>query len=721
METPRDRSSGPRQPFRLGDWLIEPELNRISGRDQSHRIEPKFMDLLVLLASRPGAVLSRSEILDTVWQDVVVGEEVLTRAISELRRILEDDPQSPRYIETIRKRGYRLVEEIAPVGEPKQIASRPRPGVSRRIRPVTVGLIVVIVLLATLWYVLDRLGAPSIDVAEADRAMLVVLPFENLGSAEEDYFADGITEEITTHLAKLSGLSVISRSSAMKYKGTDKMMHEIGDELGVDYALEGTIRWNKSNGADRVRISAQLIRVSDDTHLWADTFDRVYGEIFDLQSEIAEQVAAALNVTLLDPEREALQARPTQNLEAYDLYLQARSLLDRSTTRDEYRLAVYLFEQAVGLDSTFTPALAQLARVYTSDYFHNRFPEEPRLDQGRAAALAALRHAPDEPEGHVAMGYYYYYGSRDYDNALKEFAIAKEKQPNNSEVLEAMGFVQRRQGKWEEARENLKRAMDLDPMSLDKRSNYIQTLILMHQWEEADQYTEEALAFDPGYAMFYIYKAIRYMLCSGDFNAAQAVLDQMRGRFPEGMVGQFQTYVEFMAGEYNKTLERYRSLEQLDQLYVEPDSADYHLTKGALYDLVSGLEVESEIAFAHYDTARAMLENQLAVSREDPHIHVQLSMAYTGLRQKERALYHARRAVEILPYSKDAVASPELIYNLAIVQAMFGEEDAAFDHLEFLLSVPSYVTVEMLQAHPFLKSIQDNPRFERMARQYKPL
>ncbi|MCK5619836.1 MAG: protein kinase, partial [Candidatus Krumholzibacteria bacterium] len=252
----------------------------------------------------------------------------------------------------------------------------------RRVLPTIAGVAVVaMIIVAAVFIFRDRPGGPAPTVERSQRIKLVVLPFENLGPTDHEYFADGITEEITTRLAKLSNLGVISRKSAMMYKDSEKSLKDIGAELDVKYALEGTIRWERSATADRVRINTQLIRVSDDTHLWAERYERVFEQIFELESEIAENVAEALNVTLLAPELAALQEEPTENFEAYDFYLKGRDLYERADGVDDRRLATGMLEKAVKLDSTFALAHALLARIYTNDYFNNLNREEPRLQQ----------------------------------------------------------------------------------------------------------------------------------------------------------------------------------------------------------------------------------------------------------------------------------------------------------------------------------------------------
>jgi serine/threonine-protein kinase len=587
----------------------------------------------------------------------------------------------------------------------------------RRIAGVTVLAIVVIALIAAIL----ELDTGEVPPAVAGRIKLVVLPFENLGPTDQEYFADGITEEVITRLAKLSGLGVISRTSAMKYKDSEKSLKEIGKELDVAYALEGTIRWDKSTDANRVRINTQLIRVSDDTHIWAERFDRVYEQIFTLESEIAENVAEALNVTLLEPERVALMEAPTENMEAFDDYLKGREMYDRAGDIDDYEIATKLVEKAVKLDSTFSLAHALLARYYTNDYFNNRFSDQPRLQQGRQAALAALRHNPDGPEGHVAMGYYHYYGSRDYENALAEFEIAKEMEPNDADMLQAMGFVQRRQGNWDAAYGNLTHAQELNPTSLDTRGNVIETALYMREYAEADTQIDRAIEMAPDYPVFVIYRAWRLMLAPGDLVAAQAIMTEVEEKYGSAAAINFQVNLYMLQGNYEAVLEQIPDIARAFHAFGEADSANYYLVKGLMYDMGNGLENESETATAYYDSARAVWERNLTNRPDDPNLHSSLALTYAGLRNKEKAYFHTDRATELLPLSKDALTGCNLLENKAAVKALFGDTDEAIDIIELLLDIPSVVTPAMLEHHPLLKVLRGNSRFEQLIREKQTL
>jgi len=592
----------------------------------------------------------------------------------------------------------------------------------RRVLPIiAVVAVVAMILVAAVFIFRDRPGGPAPTAERSQRIKLVVLPFENLGPTDHEYFADGITEEVTTRLAKLSNLGVISRKSAMMYKDSEKSLKDIGAELDVEYALEGTIRWEQSTNANRVRINTQLIRVSDDTHLWAERFDRVYEQIFELQAEIAEDVAGALNVTLLAPELAALQEEPTRNFEAYDFYLKGRDLYERGGDRRiDRQLATSMIEKAVKLDSTYSLAHALLARIYTNDYFNNLHREEPRLQQGRLAALAAQRQNPDGPEGHVAMGYYHYYGSRDYENALEEFEVAKSRDPNNADVLQAMGYVQRRQGNWDEAYKNLRRALELEPTSVDLFGAVIETAIYMRRFSDADRYIERGQAFAPKFPTFGAFKALRLMR-TGDFAAAQEVLDEHAQKHGGGAGLSIQINLDIYLGNYEDIRRRIPHLAFIEQMFGVADSANYYLVQALSYDLESGMENESETARAYYDSARAVWERQLEERPNDAQTHGLLAQAYAGLRIPDMALFHARRAIELMPLSKDALTGADMLMIEANIQALFGDVNDALDTMEFLLSIPSEVTPNTLEHNPLLFRLHDIPRFKEMIREKKTL
>ena len=590
----------------------------------------------------------------------------------------------------------------------RRIESGGRATAPRKSRTALVAAaLAVVVTIGAVWAVRNRSGNESgtANSAESDRKMLAVLPFENLGPTEHEYFADGITEEITTQLAKLSDLGVISRTSAMKYKDSNKSLREIGEELGVDYALEGSVRWDKSGDQNNVRITTQLIRINDDTHLWADNFDRVYDQIFALQSEIAQKVASALDVTLLEPERAALAVRPTKNLDAYDLYLRGRSQYENTHDPKDADAALAMIEQAVALDSTFSRAQAYLARTYSNQYFNRVHPDQPRVKQARAAALAATRHSAGQPAGSIAMGYYYYYADRNYVRALAEFEKAAKLQPNDADVLEAMAYVQRRQGKWEESVKNLERAMEIDPENTSRIINLSQTLGYMRRWNEAEAWLKRGLAKAPGSLEFNAYLAGAKLTKDGDPAACGAMLDPYVKKY--GSIALFRAQVYIMQRDYASVHELLPNLRAVPYT----DTTQYYSTRALAYHF----QDDDEHCRVYGDSALAFAKTQVEQNPDDAQILASYASLLALMDQKQEALRLIDKAVDMLPVSKDALTGADIRNERMILYLSVGDHDAAIREIQYLLSIPSQLNPVVLRLHPGFDHIRDDPRFKKLA------
>jgi tetratricopeptide (TPR) repeat protein len=319
------------------------------------------------------------------------------------------------------------------------------------------------------------------------------------------------------------------------------------------------------------------------------------------------------------------------------------------------------------------------------------------------------------------MGYYYYYGSRDYEHALAEFKLAEKTEPNNAAMLQAMGFVQRRQGNWDQALANLKRALELDPTSVDLYGNVIETSLYMRRYEEVDDFVEMAIEMAPEYPPFRIYSAVRLMLDPGDIEGALAMMNQLEEEFGNSVGMQFKLNLQMIAGQYDEILDTYPDLRTTFETVGDADTAYYYMIKGIVYDLKDGLLVESEPARAYYDSARVVWEKQLESRPDDYDILTQLGLVHTGLRNKEKAYEYIGRAVEIMPLSRDALSGGNVLENKAIINALFGDVDEAMDILEMLSGIPSFITPGTLKTNPLLAPLRGNPRFERLVREKKTL
>jgi serine/threonine-protein kinase len=553
----------------------------------------------------------------------------------------------------------------------------------------------------------------AIEAAEPDLRRLVVLPFDNVGPAEREYFAIGITEEITSRLAAIGQLRVISRTSAIKYKDTDKTLREIGEELDVDYVVEGTVLWQEQpDGPDRVRVTLQLIRVADDTHVWANRYDAVLADIFEVQSAIAEQVIEALDIALLEPERRALEARPTKNLEAYDYYLRGNDYLGRGTAPEDQRRAVEFYTRAVELDPEFALAHARLSIANARLFWFRVDPTAERIAAALAAAERALELQPDLPEAQMALGYYRYYGLLDFDGALEQFVLAQRQRPNDAELWAATGYVQRRQARWQESLRSLARAMELDPRSRQLAMNAAVSYQMLRQYDEAERLLNWAIAQRPDVDDAYSYKAQLRLSRYGRGERVREVLSAAeKNGDPALMVAQIISGYRWSAifriePDYRRVLAR-ATLAAFDS-----DSVGYFLSRTSHY----GHAVTPERDRAYYDSARAVLEARLRAQPEEAVDRADLALAYAGLGRPQDAAREAARAAELLPVSRNSLEGAALLEQLAEIYARTADYDAAMEVLERALAVPNFISTAQLRADPLWDPIRDRPRFQLLSR-----
>jgi len=631
------------------------------------------------------------------------------------RRCLEKDPR--RRLQHIGDVAIEIGETlnlpatVPPVTMPsstsleRKIADKPQ---WRRIVMTIVTAIIVIICGVALWSLFKKHPeSPSGEIR------LVVLPFENLGSTEDEYFADGITDAITARLGVIHGLGVISRQSAMKYKKREKDTRQIAKDLRVDYILEGTVqRERPSDPTSRVRIIPQLIMTSEDTHVWTEIYDDDMSEVFRLQSDVAEQVAQALDITLLEPQRQALRSEPTENMEAYDYYLRGDEYLYRSYFKNDFVIAIRMYEKSVELDPTFALAYARLSDAHGQMHWFLYDHSEERLAMAKQAVDKALELNPDLPEAHMALGNYYYYGYLDYDRALEQFAIARESQPNNSLLFAAIGYIRRRQGKFEQALANLKKASELDPLDKLVAMEVARTFMLLRKYPEAERYFERAISLAPDHPDPYHRKALLYLRPQGNTEKSRAVLEEAlqnsKSAAEDADIVILQVDIDVFDRNYP---------EALDRLSLKSEDINNRLCfipSALRYALIYGYMNKKELAKKYYDEAQSILESKIEKQPEDARFHSALGRTYAGLGRKEDAIREGKLAVELLPVTKDAWHGTLRVQDLARIYVMVGEFDAAIDRLEFLLSIPSEVTIPFLQLDPAWDPLRNHPRFKKL-------
>lgn len=621
-------------------------------------------------------------------------------------KLLEKDPQL-RYqraegvIPDLKRLIAASTSYIAPAA--------PKPRSSK----VLVGAIILLLVVIAVGVVYKLLVPERREVSE-DKKMLAVLPFENLGAPEDEYFADGITDEITSRLAKLSELWVISRTSAIQYKDTDKGLPQIAEELGVNYILEGTIRWNKTGDTNRVRITPQLIRVSDNTHLWTDRYDAVIDDIFAIQSSIAERVAEELDITLLESERQALTEQPSENTEAYHYYLRGWQFFNNHTPKD-YMNAEAMYLKAIELEPDFASAYAWLSVVHTQIYARYLDRTDERLTAAKEAADRALEIAPDLSDAQGALAWYHFVVLKDYDRALEEFTILREKQPSDATFSFCIAKIELRQGKWEDAVADFQRAIRLNPRSSTFCNEYGVALFYLRRYDKAEALYNRAIELKPDMRFAHHNKSLLYLFRNGDIKAARQVLQdalQKNDRWSE--LTDLEALLDIMVGDYDRALTLLNDIRDISEIPAY-DSAYYYNFKGDVYRYMN----QAELMKSSYDSARTILERIVLTEPKNPWYHAELSLTFAGLDRKQEAIREGQLAIELGPVSENALQGADLIKNLAIIYAIVGEYDLAIEQLDYLLSIPSEVSVPWLKIWPDFAPMRDHPRFQALLEKYE--
>ncbi|UCC43158.1 MAG: protein kinase [Candidatus Zixiibacteriota bacterium] len=561
------------------------------------------------------------------------------------------------------------------------------------------GLVVTILAVAAVtvlyfWWPFRSDDRPGVMAREP---VLAVMPFDNLGAAEDDYFAEGVADEIVTRLFKFGQLKVISRFSTAQYRDTDKDLQTVGNELGCRYLVTGQVHWDRTAEPSRVRINASLVDVVDGSQLWAESYEGVHAGIFGLQSDIAASVTNALNLAVGESEQFALRAEPTADLQAYDFFLRGNQYFNTSWGRDDVRNATLMFERAVTLDSTFALAWAMLSRAHASMYWEYHDRSQNRSDLARLAADRALNLQPDLPEGHLALGYYYYHCMEKFTDAQREFETALERCTNNAELYNAIAVIQRRTGHLDSSLANFQKALELDPRSHLKAFDVGLVHGLLRQYAEADTYLDRTILLCPDWDLPHIYKAWLPIFRDGDVVAARAILEA--GRDMANLVESryYWWLSRIVRRDYDVVLRETR--------VGTEDSAVYFLHCAQMHRLLGQVDRER----SYCDSARALLQTKLQEHPDDARYHSYLGLAYAGLRQKDSALLHGQRAVELLPTTRDAFDALFLLINLAETLVILGEYDAAVQRLEFMLSIPGFVSKPYLKLDPLWEPLHDHP------------
>jgi TolB-like protein/Flp pilus assembly protein TadD len=559
--------------------------------------------------------------------------------------------------------------------------------------------------------------APPSSIPEKS---IAVLPFENLSDDQQNtYFADGIQDDILSSLAKVADLKVISRTSVRQYRGGGRNLREIGAALGVAHILEGTVR----RSGNRVRVNTQLINARTDDHIWVDTFDREITDLFALQSELAEQIAAALQANISPREKASLQLHPTADLDAYDLYLRARDLFRWSGAgdpRENGEKALQLLGEALDRDPQFALAHALASRFHAELYWFGFDRSGDRLLRAKREAETALRIHPELGDARLALAYYHYYGGHEYELARKQLALAQQATPNDAEVWDGAAAVDRREGRWQDAIANFEKAWQLDPRNTSVIWNLAETYACLGRYEEAQGRFADGLMINPNAHMFSLAKAAIELKKDGDVGALGEALETIPREFdPGGAVTTVAVRLHLMKREFSlaaAVLERSRYREFNDGgIGGTAGSLDgYAFPKEWYEGLVARGQGDQPRAERIFETALRLVEADPRQCSSDAKTNSMLGLISATLRRREEALGYGRRAVELLPVSMDAYDGPIMATNLAVIYAYLGERDLALEQLKRLMKVPNGPTPGTLRIETEWDSLRSDPRFQKL-------
>ena len=612
---------------------------------------------------------------------------------------------------------------------------RRRPASAISLRPVTAlrwpkAALAIAFLVAAVALVISSLiffnrGRPT-SVARAVSALaaipeksIAVLPFENLSNDKENaYFADGVQDEILTGLSRVADLKVISRTSVMHYKaGLQRNLREVAADLGVAHVLEGTVQ--RADG--RVRVNAQLIDARTDSHLWAERYDRDVADVFAIESELAGKIVAQLQAQISPSVKAAIEQRPTADLVAHDLYIRAKTLVATAvfSTPEQESLseAVRLLNQAIERDPAFALAYYQLVRAHDLLYFGGTDHTPARLTLADSAIQSLTRLRPDSGEAHLALANHLYLGYLDYDHAREELKLAQQSLPNDPLVFEILGYIDRRQGRWAESTKNLERAIELDPQNRGFLKQLADSYVCLRQYADAERVLDRVIALAPKDSSMRAYRASIELEWHADPHPLSSTI--------RAIIAEDSREAQNIAELWLKASLCERDFDGARRaLAALPIAGCYYDTIPFPRSWCEGVaaRMRGDTAAAHAAFAKTRAETAKLIADQPDYAEALcvLGMADAALGNKEDAIRAGRRAVELLPVSKNAIEGALLIEYLALIYAWTGEKDLAFQQLAVAARTPGFLSYGELRLHPRWDSLRGDPRFEKIVASLAP-
>ncbi len=547
------------------------------------------------------------------------------------------------------------------------------------------------------------------DISKLEKS-IAVLPFRNISNdSTQIYFCDGFMEEILNDLQKIKEFTVRSRTSTDQYRNTTKTVRTIGEEMNVNYLIEGSVGREDNN----LKIWIKLINAKTDEDIWANDYIREMKQIFSLQSEIAKEIADELKTVMSPEESIQIDKKPTENLEAYNYYLLGNNYYWRSYKKQDFDIAAKMYGKAIEIDPNFAIAYVRLSLCYLSLHWFYYDQNIGWLEKSKEAIDEAFKIDPDLPQAHLALATYYYWGFMNYSKALEEVNIAENNLKNNSECIYTKASIYRRAGEWLLAKENYLKAFELDPGSSRIAQDLAGTLYLLNEYQEAEKYFNKAILLNPAFIEAIFYKSLMYMKWKGNtIQARETIAEtfQFNESSSNPMIIELNVLIDIYDGNYQKALS-YLSSKDIDIIEIQR----YYLNpKSLLYARIYNMMNMPEKAFEYYDSARITLESRILKNPEDPRLYSAIGIAYGGLGLKVKAIEAGKKAVELMPISKEAYRGVFRVEDLARIYVMVGEYNLALDQIKLLLSLPGPLSAKLLLLDPTWKPLWNLPEFKRI-------
>jgi TolB-like protein/Tfp pilus assembly protein PilF len=553
----------------------------------------------------------------------------------------------------------------------------------------------------------------------APEKSIAVMPFENLSDDKQNaYFADGVQDEILTSLARVADLKVISRTSTMQYRNSaQRNLREIAKTLGVSYVIEGTVQRSE----ERVRVNAKLIDAKTDTQLWGQSYDRELADVFAIENELAQQIVTQLKSKLSPREKAAMEQKPTADLAAHDLYIRAKTLIAASlysTPQAESLFeAVRLLNQAIERDPAFAPAYYQLAHAHDKLYFGGADHTPARLAMADEAIQSLTRLRPDSGEAHLALAKHLYWSHLDYDRAREELRLAQKNLPSDPLPFVLAGYIDRRQGRWPESTKNLERAVELDPQNPAILQQIAANYDLLRRYADEARAVDRAITLTPEDAYLRASRAEIELEWHADPRPLLSTIEAIIAQDPREAKNVADSWLRgsLCKRDFGAA---FHALDALPTDGCHQQTIPFPRTW--CEGLVAQARGDKAAARAAFTSTRTEAAKLVAAQPDYAVAHCVLGMADAVLGNKEDAIREGRRAVELLPVTKDAIIGPLLVQNLALIYAWTGEKDLSLEQLAIAARIPGYLSYGKLRLHPYWDPLRGDPRFDKIVASLAP-